>query len=171
MNLGSYLRDIPDFPKAGVVFKDITPLLANPNAYQNAIEKFCTAVKESGANAVIGVESRGFLFAAPVALALKLPLLLVRKPGKLPADKIGVEYSLEYGTGTLELHRDAVTSESRVAIIDDVLATGGTAAAAGELVHKLGGQVSSYLFLLEIPFLKGREKLSGQTAVNVILSV
>lgn len=170
MNLGSYLRDIPDFPKAGVVFKDITPLLANPNAYQNAIEKFCTAVQESGANAVIGVESRGFLFAAPVALALKLPLLLVRKPGKLPADKVGVEYSLEYGTGTLELHRDAVTSESKVAIIDDVLATGGTAAAAGELVRKLGGQVSSYLFLLEIPFLKGRGKLSGHTAVNVILS-
>jgi adenine phosphoribosyltransferase len=170
MNLYSYLREIRDFPKPGVMFKDITPLLAHPDAYQSAIETFTAAVKECGANAVIGVESRGFLFAAPVALALKLPLLLARKPGKLPADKIGVQYSLEYGTGSLELHRDSVTADSKVAIIDDVLATGGTAAAAGELVRKLGGNVASYLFLLEIQFLKGREKLSHATPVKVILS-
>jgi adenine phosphoribosyltransferase len=170
MNISTYLREIPDFPKPGVVFKDITPLLANPEAYRITIERFTASVRESGANAIIGIESRGFIFAAPVAFALKLPLLLVRKPGKLPADTIGVQYSLEYGTGSLELHRDSVTTDSRVAIIDDVLATGGTAAAAGELVQKLGGQVSSYLFLLEIPFLKGREKLSHSTPVTVILS-
>lgn len=170
MDLSAYLRSIADFPKPGISFKDISPLLANPEAYRYAVHLFCDATKASGANAVIGIESRGFLFAAPVAISLSLPLILVRKPGKLPAETTGVEYALEYGQGRLEVHKDAIQSGHKVAIIDDVLATGGTSKAAAQLAKQLGGEVSLFAFLLEIVPLQGRGVLANVAPVKAFLS-
>lgn len=169
MDLTSYLRSVKDFPKQGIVFKDISPLVANPSAYRYAVQRFCAAIKKSGAEAIIGIESRGFLFAAPVAVELGLPLILVRKPGKLPAETVGVEYALEYGHGRLEVHRDAIVEGIKVAIVDDVLATGGTAKAAAELTKSLGGVVCSFVFLLEILELGGRGALEELGKVSSLI--
>jgi adenine phosphoribosyltransferase len=164
------LRDIPDFPKAGIVFKDITPVLQDPAAFREVVERMTAECREWNPTVIAGVESRGFIFGAPIALAMDLPFVLVRKLGKLPADTLAEEYSLEYGTNTVEMHRDAVSAGDRVAIVDDLLATGGTAGAAARLVEALGGEVAGYSFLVELSFLSGRAIL-GEAPVSALIDV
>ena len=155
------IRDIPDFPKSGILFKDITPVLGDAAAFQEVIDGFVAQAQGWSPDVVVGIESRGFLFGAPVALALGIGFVPVRKIGKLPAQTIQEEYALEYGTATVEVHRDAILPGQRVIIVDDLLATGGTAAAAAKLVEKLGGKVAGFSFLIELAFLPGRSALSG----------
>lgn len=157
----SLIRDIPDFPKSGILFKDITPVLTSAPAFQQVIDCLVEQAENWAPDIVAGVESRGFLFGAPVALALGLGFVPIRKAGKLPAETEQEEYVLEYGTGILEAHRDSIQPGQRVLIIDDLLATGGTAAASARLMEKLGGRVAGFSFLVELGFLKGREALSG----------
>jgi len=156
------IRDVPDFPKPGIVFKDITPLLADADGLKAVIDLFVDRYREAEISAVAGIESRGFIFGAAVAAALGVGFVLVRKAGKLPHDVVGVEYDLEYGTDRVEIHADAVALGHHVLIIDDLLATGGTAAAAVELIEKIGGHVHEVACLIELDFLGGREKL-GET--------
>lgn len=156
------IRDIPDFPKAGIVFKDITPLLLDAPRFQAAIELMAAPYRDAGISRVISIESRGFLLGAPIALALGAGLVPIRKPGKLPAARGRVEYSLEYGTDALEMHRDAVGSGDLVLIVDDVLATGGTAEAAAKLVSAHGAEVAGFTFLIELDLLKGRLRLQRE---------
>ena len=156
------IRDVPDFPKPGILFKDITPLLLDPRAFRRAVELMSTPFAGARATRVVSIESRGFLLGAPVALALDAGLVPIRKPGKLPAARGRVEYALEYGTDALEMHRDAMTRADRVLIVDDVLATGGTAEAAAKLVRAHGADVVGFTFLIELDFLKGRERLRGE---------
>ena len=153
------IRDIPDFPKPGIVFKDITPLLADGPLFRAAIEGMLQPWRGERIQKVVGIESRGFVFAAPMALAMGAGLIIVRKPGKLPWKTVKETYALEYGSDTLELHEDAVAHGERTLIVDDVLATGGTAAAVGRLVQRLGGHLVGYSFLSELGFLQGRAKL------------
>ena len=155
------IRDIPDFPKSGILFKDITPVLGDAAAFQEVIDCFVAQAQGRSPDVVVGIESRGFLFGAPVALALGIGFVPVRKIGKLPAETIQEEYALEYGTAIVEVHRDALRPGQRVMIVDDLLATGGTAAAAANLVEKLGGEVAGFSFLIELAFLSGRNALSG----------
>ena len=157
------IRDVPDFPKPGILFKDITPVLSDPAVFREVIATFTARVKEKGATKIAVIESRGFLFGAPVAHALGIGLIPVRKKGKLPYKTIEESYALEYGTATLEVHADALTAGDRVVIIDDLLATGGTALSAAHLIEKLGGTVVDLEFLVELAFLNGREKLAGYT--------
>jgi adenine phosphoribosyltransferase len=156
------IRDVPDFPKPGILFKDITPLLLSPGPFRRAVELMAAPYRGSRVTRVVSIESRGFLLGAPVALALEAGLVPMRKPGKLPAARGRVEYALEYGTDALEMHRDAVGSGDRVLIVDDVLATGGTAEAAAKLVRAHGAQVVGFTFLIELDFLKGRERLRDE---------
>jgi len=155
------IRDVPDFPKPGIMFKDITPILNSPKLFQHAVDIFAARVKATGANKIAVVESRGFLFGAPVAYKLGLDLVPIRKKGKLPYRTIEESYALEYGTATLEIHEDAVAAGDNVVIIDDLLATGGTALASAHLVEKLGAKVVDLEFLVELAFLDGRKKLEG----------
>ncbi len=166
MDFSDYIRDVPDFPKPGIVFKDIAPLLGNPAAFAAAIAKM--AQSAPACDAVAGLESRGFLFAAPAALQLGKPCIPLRKAGKLPGPLHAVSYALEYGDATLEIQLDAFAPGARVLIVDDVLATGGTAAAAGRLVERAGGIVAGYAFLIELQFLHGREKLGATPAFALI---
>ena len=159
--LKALIRDVPDFPKPGILFRDITPLLGNAAGFDAAVGHMAAAVKAQRADGLVAIESRGFLFGAAVAQRLKLPLQLVRKPGKLPSQTVGITYALEYGSDRLEMHTDAVVKTHRYSIVDDVLATGGTAAAAAALVRELGGTVAGCAFLIELPFLRGRERLQG----------
>lgn len=161
IDLKRYIRDVPGFPAPGVLFRDITPLLAHPAAFAHALDLVAGRVGELRADAVAGIESRGFLFAAPVALRLRLPFVPIRKPGKLPAARMSVEYSLEYGDSQLDIHADAVERGQRIAIIDDLLATGGTALAASKLVEMLGAEVAGIVFLIELEALGGRAELAG----------
>ena len=170
MDLDSFLRDVPDFPKPGIVFKDISPLLASAEAMAYAIDAMAERVQDMEIKGVAGIESRGFLFGMPLALRLGVGFTPIRKPGKLPADTTQVEYLLEYGTDTLEIHNDGVHPGDPVLVVDDVLATGGTAQAACELVQLIGGEVAACMFLLELAFLKGRDKLPGQTVISLLRS-
>ncbi|MCC6444750.1 MAG: adenine phosphoribosyltransferase [Armatimonadetes bacterium] len=154
------IRDVPDFPREGILFKDITPVLQDPKAFREVIDRMLEAAKGRSVDVVIGIESRGFLFAAPLALALGASLVPVRKLGKLPAQTVRAEYALEYGTNTVEMHRDALRPGQRCLIVDDLLATGGTAAAAARLVETLEGTVEGFLFLVELKCLHGRRVLS-----------
>ncbi len=154
-----YVRDVPDFPKPGIVFKDITPLLANGNAFGAVVSELACQI-DSDVDAIVGIESRGFIFGAALAQQLGLGLITVRKPGKLPADVHSVEYELEYGVDRLEIHRDALSQGHKVVIVDDLLATGGTAAATVQLVRKLGAEVVSCLFVIELAFLEGRSAIA-----------
>lgn len=154
------VRDVPDFPKPGILFKDITPVLEDPKALREVVAKMAENAKAVGADVIVGIESRGFLFGVPVALELDLPFALARKLGKLPAEKIREEYALEYGTNTIEMHTDAIRPGQKAYLVDDLLATGGTAAAASRLVKRLGGEVVGYGFLIELGFLDGRAVLS-----------
>ena len=168
MDLKQFIRDVPDFPQEGILFRDITPLLQNAEAVAHVIDAFTEHYAGAGLDAVVSIESRGFLFGAPLAYNLELPLIPVRKPGKLPAAKMSVEYSLEYGTSQLDIHEDALSQGDRVVIIDDLLATGGTAMAAAKLVELLGAKVHSFAFLVELGFLEGREKLAGYDVFALI---
>ncbi len=164
-----YIRDIPDFPKPGIVFKDITPLLANGNAFAAVVSELACQVSPD-VDAIVGIESRGFIFGAALAQQLGLGLITVRKPGKLPADVHSVEYELEYGVDRLEIHRDALSRGHKVVVVDDLLATGGTAAATVELVKKLGAEVEACLFVIELSFLNGTKAL-GDVPVHSLLHV
>lgn len=164
----SLIRDVPDFPKPGIMFKDITPVLEDPAAFQQVIDLMTEAAVKSGADVIVGIESRGFVFGTPIALQAKLPFAMTRKLGKLPYERITEEYSLEYGTNTVEMHIDALKPGQKAYIIDDLLATGGTAAAATRLVERLGGSVCGYGFMIELGFLDGRKTL-GEAPVHALL--
>src|SRR5437867_5638677 len=155
----SAVRDVPDFPKPGIIFKDITPVLLDPRLFDFAVERMTEPFADAGVTRVVAIESRGFMFGAPIALRLGAGLVPVRKPGKLPSKLHRVEYDLEYGTDALEMHADAIGARDRVLIVDDVLATGGTAQAAGRLVRARGAAVAGFTFLIELGFLSGRERL------------
>lgn len=162
------VRDIPDFPKPGVTYKDITPLLSNTDAFRSTIDLIAAHFEGTAVDRVLGVEARGFIIAAPVAYRFRSAFVPVRKAGKLPWEIEREEYELEYGTDLLEIHRDAVEAGDRVVIIDDVLATGGTAAATVRLVEKLGGTVIGLAFVIELGFLKGRQKLEGYDVLSLV---
>ncbi len=155
------IRDVPDFPKPGIVFRDITPLLQDPEALRIACELLAEPFEGRGIDMVVGVESRGFIFGPPVALQLGAGFAIARKAGKLPWDTVSETFELEYGVEQIEMHRDAVGPEQRVLLIDDVIATGGTAAATAELVRRMGAQVVGSCFLIELSFLEGRKRLPG----------
>ncbi|MGH9463266.1 MAG: adenine phosphoribosyltransferase [Vicinamibacteria bacterium] len=167
-HLRQVIRDVPDFPKKGIIFKDITTLLRDPRAFSQSIELLSSALDGRSYEVVVGIESRGFIFASSLAYKLGKGLIPVRKPGKLPADTVRVSYELEYGTDSLEMHADAIRKGQKVVIVDDVLATGGTARAVAELVEKVGGEVVALGFLMELDFLKGRDKLTGYEVVSVL---
>ncbi len=166
--LKSIIRDVPDFPKKGIIFKDITPLLADHAAFTELVQAFAEAYRGAGVTKVLGIEARGFLLAAPIAMALGAGIVPVRKKGKLPYKTVAASYALEYGTDTLEMHEDAVKPGEKVLVVDDVLATGGTAAAVCELVEKLGGKVAGVAMLIELEFLNGRNKLVGRNIHSLI---
>lgn len=155
------IRDVPDFPKPGIMFKDIAPILSHPAAMAQVIERLVESAQKQSAEVIVGIESRGFIFGVPVAMALGLPFAMTRKLGKLPYDRISEEYALEYGTNTVEMHVDAVSPGQRAYIIDDLLATGGTAAAAARLIERLNGTVCGMGFVIEIGFLGGRKNVLG----------
>ncbi|HET6381011.1 MAG TPA: adenine phosphoribosyltransferase [candidate division Zixibacteria bacterium] len=162
-DLRARIREVPDFPKPGILFYDITTLLKDAAAFADVIDRMADAVKDEKIDLVVGMESRGFIFAAPLAYKLGAGFVPVRKLGKLPAETIEVEYDLEYGTATLEVHRDAIQEGQRVLIVDDLLATGGTVLGTIELVQRLGGQIAGLSFMVELTALNGREKLSDFT--------
>jgi adenine phosphoribosyltransferase len=171
MELESYIRDIPDFPQKGVMFKDITPLLADPGAFHETIDRLADGYADEGVNKVLGAEARGFIFAAPLAYKLGAGFIPARKPGKLPWETTSATYQLEYGTDSLEMHRDAIVPGDRVVIVDDVLATGGTASAKAALVAENGGVVVGFAFLIELDFLGGRAKLPEGSRVISLINV
>ncbi|TMG25724.1 MAG: adenine phosphoribosyltransferase [Chloroflexi bacterium] len=166
--LRAKIREIPDFPKPGILFYDITTLLKDPAAYREAIDLMVEPYKDERVAVVVGMESRGFIFSSPMAYLLSAGLVPVRKLGKLPAETITVEYALEYGSNTLEMHRDAIEPGQRVLIVDDLLATGGTVNGTIELVERLNGEVVGLAFLVELEFLKGRDRLAGRKVTSVI---
>jgi adenine phosphoribosyltransferase len=168
MDLTAYIRDIPDFPKRGILFKDITPLLAEPKAFQEVIDRLAQHYRNVSIQAVAAAEARGFLFAAPLALALKKALIPLRKPGKLPHLTHSFAYALEYGTAELHVHTDAIAPGARVLLVDDLLATGGTMMAGCELIRMSGGEVAGCAFLVELGFLGGREKLKPVEVFSLI---
>ncbi len=168
MDLKQLVRDIPDFPQPGILFRDITPLLQDPNAFKYVIDRFTREFGDVGLNAVVAIESRGFLFGAPLAQNLGIALVPVRKAGKLPAAHISVEYSLEYGTSQLDIHEDALKRGDSALIVDDLLATGGTANAAAKLVELLGAKVHAMAFVVELAFLKGRDRLRDYEVLSLI---
>ncbi|MFY0600545.1 MAG: adenine phosphoribosyltransferase [Cyclobacteriaceae bacterium] len=158
--LDTVIRDVPDFPKKGIIFKDITPLLSDPELSQEISLAFINKWKGMGVEGVVGIESRGFLYGPQIAVALGVPFIVVRKAGKLPYKTIRYSYDLEYGSAEIEMHTDAVSKGQKILIHDDLLATGGSSLAASELVKIAGGDVIGYSFIIELAFLKGREKLS-----------
>jgi adenine phosphoribosyltransferase len=162
------IRDVPDFPEPGIVFKDITPVLADPIAFSTIIDLIVVHFGRGNVDKVVAIEARGFILGAPVAYHFGAGVIPVRKKGKLPHDTIDEEYALEYGTASLEIHKDAVKPGERVLVVDDVLATGGTARAAANLVERIGGKVCGIACLIELDFLKGREKLQGHDLFTLI---
>ncbi len=168
IDLAALIRDVPDFPKPGIIFKDITPLLADPAGMAQAVKQLAEPFADAGIDVVTGIESRGFIFGAMVAAELGVAFVPIRKPGKLPYETIGVSYELEYGTDTVEVHCDAVSPGQKVLMVDDLLATGGTMAAACELVEKLGGKVAGIAFVIELAFLNGKAKLDKYTVHSLM---
>jgi adenine phosphoribosyltransferase len=166
--LGARIRDIPDFPKPGILFKDITTLLKDGPAFKSAVDGLLAKVQGKPVDVVVGMESRGFIFGAPIAYALGVGFVPVRKLGKLPADVVSVEYDLEYGSATLEMHKDAMPPGARVLIVDDLLATGGTVAGTIELVKQLKGEIVALAFLIELKALRGRDRLQGHEIATLI---
>ncbi len=159
LDLTQYIASIPDFPTAGIMFRDVTPILGSPEAFREAVLKLAEYAKSVGADVIAGPESRGFIFGAPVAYELNVGFVPVRKPGKLPRETISCEYDLEYGTNVLHMHRDAIRPGQRVVIVDDLLATGGTAKATAKMIEELGGVVAGFAFIIELEGLPGREVL------------
>ena len=168
MDLKKLIREVPDFPKPGILFYDITTLLKDPSGLHAVIDGLQQHYRQTPVDLVLGIEARGFIFAPALAYALGAGFVPVRKPKKLPAEVIGVAYDLEYGTDTLEMHKDAVGNGSRVLIVDDLLATGGTAAAAARMVVGAGGTVTGIGFVVELTFLKGRRKLAGYDVFSLL---
>jgi adenine phosphoribosyltransferase len=164
----AHIRDVPDFPKPGIMFKDITPLLAEPKAFNAVVDWLAGQVTAHKADAIVSIESRGFIFGAPVAARLGVPLQLVRKPGKLPFKKVGVAYDLEYGSDRVEIHSDAIHDGTRYALIDDLMATGGTAAAAAELIELEKGQIACCAFVIELMALEGRKRLGSRPVETLV---
>jgi len=167
-DLKALIREVPDFPKPGINFYDITTLLKDSGGFKKIIDSFAQHYRSTPIDVVLGIEARGFIIAPAVAYALGYGFIPVRKEKKLPAERARIEYALEYGTDVLEIHKDAVTPGQRVLIIDDVLATGGTAAAVAKLVEMIKGQIAGLGFILELDFLKGREKLAGHNVYSQI---
>ena len=161
MDYKSLIREVPDFPKPGILFYDITTLLKDANAFRSIIDDLTTRYRDQGIAKVVGIESRGFILGCPLAYQLEAGFVPVRRPGKLPADRFEVKYNLEYGSNSLAVHRDAVLPGERVIIVDDLLATGGTAAASVNVVRQLGGEIGGLACLIELQALKGREQLQG----------
>jgi len=168
VDIESYIRAIPDFPIPGILFRDITPLLRDKDAFQAAIDMFTDAYKDRGIDYVVGIESRGYMIGAPVAYALHAGFVPVRKPGKLPSERLIESYALEYGTNSLEIHSDALGNGDRVLVVDDLLATGGTAAATRRLLERLGARIEGFAFLIELQALKGRDALEGVDVTTFI---
>ncbi|MFH1828566.1 MAG: adenine phosphoribosyltransferase [Nanoarchaeota archaeon] len=167
-DLKSTIRTIPHWPKQGIMFRDITTLLQNPEAFNYCIQKFKEQYQNKNINKIVGIESRGFIFGSVLAKELGLPFVLMRKPGKLPAETVAQEYQLEYGTDKVEIHKDAIDDGDNVLIVDDLLATGGTMQAACQLVEKLNGNVAGVAFVIDLPDLKGREKLLSYDVFNLV---
>jgi adenine phosphoribosyltransferase len=167
--LKAVIRDVPDFPRPGIMFKDITPLLARPSAFHTAIEMLAERIQRHGGDGIVAIESRGFLFGAALAARMGLPLQLVRKPGKLPFKTVSMSYDLEYGSDRVEIHVDAIEAGRAYAVVDDLIATGGTAAAAADLVEMRQGRVACCAFVIELGFLRGRERL-GNRPVETLIS-
>jgi adenine phosphoribosyltransferase len=168
IDLRAYIRDVPDFPQPGILFRDVTPLLKDPAAFEVALSGLQAYVASRSPTAVVGIESRGFLFGTPIAARLALPFVPVRKPGKLPAAHMSIEYALEYGEGQLDIHADALGPGDSVVIIDDLLATGGTAGGTARLVEMLGARVAGLAFLIELQALGGRKALAGYDVYSLI---
>lgn len=168
IDLKSLIRDVPDFPKPGILFKDITPLLSNPAAFKQTISQFAERYRSEKIDAVVAAEARGFIFAAPLALALGVGFTPIRKPGKLPFQTHTHEYDLEYGSDKLQIHVDGVSKGQRVLVVDDLLATGGTVEACCKLVERVGGEVAECCFLIELGFLDGRKKLAHRKIFSLL---
>jgi len=168
MDLKQRIRHVPDFPKAGILFYDITTLLRDAEGFKATIDMLSAPYADKGIELVVGIESRGFILGAAVAQRIGAGFIPIRKPGKLPAKSVKASYALEYGTDTLEMHEDAIGRGHRVLVVDDVLATGGTAAAAATLVKQLGGELLAMAFLIELSFLNGRDKLPGENVYSVL---
>ncbi len=166
--LKKVIREVPDYPKKGILFYDITTLVKDPKAFAQALDAMCQRYIGQEIDAVVGVESRGFIFGAAMAYRMGTGFIMIRKPGKLPADVISETYALEYGEDTIEMHRDAVGKGQKVLVVDDLLATGGTAAAACKLIEKAGGEVAECCFMIELNFLDGRKKLAGQKVFSLL---
>ncbi len=168
IDLAALIRDVPDFPRPGILFKDITTLIKDGPAFRYVIDRLVEPYRGAGLDGVAGVEARGFIFAAPIAHALGVGMIPVRKPGKLPWEAVSTAYELEYGSNTLEMHRDALSPGQRILIVDDVLATGGSAAATAELVEMLGAEVAGIAVVVELTFLKGRERLGKYDLRSIV---
>lgn len=168
IDLAALIRNVPDFPKPGIQFKDITTLLQDGKAFKYVIDSWKLRFEHQKLDAIVGTDARGFIFGAPLAYALELPFVPVRKKGKLPYSTIGEEFELEYGQGRLEIHEDALKSGDRVVLVDDLLATGGTMAAAANLVRRLGAEIVDIIFVVELPPLKGRERLKGLPVFSLV---
>ncbi|HNV68080.1 MAG TPA: adenine phosphoribosyltransferase [Candidatus Ozemobacteraceae bacterium] len=168
MDLNAYIRDVPDFPKKGILFKDITPLLGDAKAFDAAIEGLAAKYRGQGISAIAGIESRGFILGAALALKLNVGFIPIRKPGKLPYKTKKREYSLEYGKDAIEIHEDAVKPGQKVLLVDDVIATGGTARAAADLLKEMGANLVGIAFLIELSFLKGAERLKGEPVFSLL---
>ncbi|MBI5955925.1 MAG: adenine phosphoribosyltransferase [Chloroflexi bacterium] len=168
MRLQDTIREVPDFPKKGILFYDITTLAKNPQAFHQAIDQLAEHYRDHQVDVVVSVEARGFIFGAALAYKLGAGFVPVRKPGKLPAEKVRVEYALEYGTDAMEIHKDAIAPGQRVLVFDDVLATGGTIAAAIDLVKRLGGAVIGTAFLIDLTFLNGKQKIGNYEVFSLI---
>lgn len=168
MNLKKYIRDIQDFPQKGIVFKDITTLLKEPAAFKYAIDQLCEKYKDEKIDKVVSVEARGYIFGGVMAYQMNCGFIPARKPGKLPADTVAMEYTLEYGKNRIELHKDAIKPGERILIFDDLLATGGTVLATAQLVEQLGGAVIACAFLIDLTFLKGAKKLKPRPVFSLV---
>jgi adenine phosphoribosyltransferase len=167
-HLRELVRAIPDFPIPGILFRDVTPLLRDPRGLRDVVGRLAEDFRGAGIDVVAGIESRGFIFGAPLAMALGVGFVPIRKPGRLPYDKVSREYALEYGTNVLEMHADAVQPGQRVLLVDDLLATGGTASAGAHLVEAIGGVVAAAAFVIELEFLEGRKALAGYDVRSLI---
>ena len=168
MDLKPYIRDIVDFPTPGILFKDITPLLMDPKAFKYVVDCFVERYSNSSIDSIVGIDARGFIFSAPLALKLEKPLVLARKPGKLPAESFRAEYSLEYGTNVVEIHKDSILPGHRVLIVDDLLATGGTLAAVAQIVEEAGAHVEGLVLVIELTELEGRKHLQRYNVDSLI---
>jgi adenine phosphoribosyltransferase len=168
VEIEALIRAIPDFPIPGILFRDITPLLKDKQGFRSAIDLFVERFKDRGIDQVVAIEARGYILGAPIAYAIGAGFVPVRKPGKLPYERLSEEYALEYGTNTLEIHADAVERDARILVVDDLLATGGTAAATARLLERLGARVEAYAFLVELNALQGRKELGDAEVVSFV---